>query len=300
MIRLGIVDFDSSHSVEFAKRLNHRIAPEEQWVEGAEVVAGCVLPSAISDQARIDGFVRTFKEELGLPLVDRPEDLLGQIDGVLIEAVDGSVHLERARPFLEVGLPTFVDKPFTCSVADARELIDLAERHNAPLFSTSSLRYAADVTEFVAAAEQNGATLGCDVYCPASTHPRNPGLYHYGIHGVETLFAVMGTGCETVWCVSEEGTDVVTGRWRDGRLGTLRGIRAGAGGYGFTAFTEKRVVPVNIGTQFIYRELLKQIVQLMTTKKSPLDLRETLEITAFMEAALYSSREKGAPKPLGV
>ena len=123
MIRLGIVDFDSSHSVEFAKRLNHRIAPEEQWVEGAEIVAGCVLPSAIAEQSRIDGFVRTFTEELGLPLVDRPEDLLGKIDGVLIEAVDGSVHLERARPFLEAGLPTFVDKPFACSVADAREML---------------------------------------------------------------------------------------------------------------------------------------------------------------------------------
>src|SRR3954451_20137295 len=103
MIRLGIVDFDSSHSVEFTKRLNHLNVAEEQWVEGARVVLGCKLPSAIADPARVEAFAKTFSEELGVPLVERPEEMIGKVDAVLIEAVDGSVHLERARPFLEAG-----------------------------------------------------------------------------------------------------------------------------------------------------------------------------------------------------
>ena len=300
MIRLGIVDFDSSHSVEFTKRLNHRGVAEEQWVDGAQVVLGCALPSAITEQSRIDQFVRTFTEELGVPLVARPEELIGQVDAVLIESVDGSVHLERARPFLEAGIPTFVDKPLACLLQEGRELIELAERKNVPLFSSSSLRYAPEVAAMKERRESTGAVLGCDVHCPASTHPRNPGLFHYGIHGVETLFALMGAGCETVWSVSEPGGEVAVGRWKDGRLGTLRGTRAGAHGYGFTLFGEKQVVAETIGTQFIYRELLKQIVEMFRTGRSPLDPHETLEIVGFMEAALHSSRENGEPKPVGV
>src|SRR5438270_6736312 len=148
MLRLGIVDFDSSHAVEFTKRLNHQSCPEEQFVEGARIVLGCSLPSAITPAETVDRYVRIFRDELGVPVADRPEEMLGKIDGVLIEAVDGSVHLERARPFLQAGVPTFVDKPFATSLAAARELAHLAASHGAPLFSSSSLRYAPEVVAF--------------------------------------------------------------------------------------------------------------------------------------------------------
>jgi len=299
MLRLGIVDFDSSHAVEFTKRLNHQLCPESQWVEGAEVVVGCSLPSLLSPE-RVPGFVPHFTGDLGLPLVDRPEEMIGKIDGVLIESVDGSVHLERARPFLEAGLPTFVDKPFTASLAAARELVHLAAAHRAPLFSASSLRYAPAVQEYVGNRDAHGAVLGCDATSPGSLHPRNPGFFHYTIHAVETLYTIMGPGCETVWCVASPGADVAVGRWKDGRLGTVRGTRAGASSYAFTAFAEKQVRHVTIDATFIYPELLKRIVHFMATKRSPLDPQETLEIVAFIEAALHSSDAHGDPRPVAV
>jgi virulence factor len=300
MIRLGVVDFDSSHSVEFTKRLNGKGVDADQMVPGARVVAGCVLPSAITEASKVEAYVRAFRDDLGLPLVEKPEDLLGKVDGVLIESVDGSVHLERARPFLEAGLPTYVDKPFTCSVKDAREMIALAAAKKAPLFSSSSLRYAPELVTMKNSEDQTGRVLGCDAYSPASTHPRNPGLFHYGIHGVETLFAVMGPGCEKVWCVSEPGGETVMGRWDDGRLGSLRGTRAGSSAYGYTAFCEKRVVPVTLGTRYIYRELLKKIVELFETKRTPLDPAISLEIVAFIEAAGRSAADGGRPVSLGL
>jgi virulence factor len=300
MLRLGIVDFDSSHSVEFTKRLNHRLCPEDQWVEGAEVVAGCSLPSAITPAEQVAKYAQTFTAELGVPLVERPELMVGKIDGVLIESVDGSVHLERARPFVEAGLPTFVDKPFTASLPAARELAHLAAARGVPLFSSSSLRYAPDVVNFQGQREALGGVTGCDATSPASLHPRNPGLFHYGIHGVETLYAVMGRGCESVACFSTEGTDVAVGRWKDGRLGTLRGTRQGAHAYGFTAFAEKGVRRVEIDAKYIYRELLKQIVAFMQNRRSPLPIEETLEIVAFIDAALASSQAHGEPRPVVV
>src|SRR2546427_755817 len=82
-------------------------------------------------------------------------------------------------------------------------------------------------------------------------------------------------GCESVTWLSTEGADVVVGRWKDGRLGTMRGPRAGAGAYAFTAFCEKGARHVPVGTGFIYRELLKQIVRFVETRRSPLDPTET-------------------------
>src|SRR5437762_900321 len=113
MIRLGIVDFDTSHVVEFTKRLHRIGVPEDQWVDGAE-------------------------------------DLIGRVDGVLIESQQGDAHLPRARPFLEAGLPLFIDKPFANSLHDAREIVRLAGRHGSPLFSSSSLRFTPELVGLLA------------------------------------------------------------------------------------------------------------------------------------------------------
>src|SRR6516225_6310238 len=253
MIKLGILDFDTSHVVEFTKRLNHKGIAEEQWVDGAEVVLGCPGESRIMPE-RIPGYVKEM-EKLGVPLVDKPTDMIGKVDGMLIESQEGGLHWERARPFLEAGLPCYIDKPFTCSVADARKIVELADRKKVPVFSASSLRYVPELMAF-AADEKHGKIHGTLAYGPAHLFEKdpklNPGLYHYGIHAVEILYTLMGTGCERVTCTHEKGADVVTGQWKDGRLATVRGIRAGKSDYGCLAFTEQGVKPVPIGTRYIY------------------------------------------------
>src|SRR5437879_4629021 len=138
-IRVGLVDFDTSHVVAFTQRLNHVDLPESDWVEGARVVAGCPGDSTIMPD-RFPGYTDQFKK-YGMEIVVRPADLIGKIDAVMIESQQGSRHLDRAKPFLEAGIPTFVDKPFANSLADADAMIALADRHKASLMSCSSLRY---------------------------------------------------------------------------------------------------------------------------------------------------------------
>jgi hypothetical protein len=296
-IRLGILDFDSSHCVEFTKRLNHVGVAEDQRVEGATVVIACPGESKLSPE-RVPGFTDQMKK-FGVPLVDKPADMLGKVEGMLIESVDGSVHFERARPFLEAGIPCFVDKPFTSSLDDAKKLADLADKKKLPLFSSSSLRYAPEVVAYTADAK-HGKLLGSLVYGPASLDEtnRNPGLFHYAIHAVEILYTLMGPGCKRVTCVHEKDADVVTGQWKDGRLATVRGNRAGGSAYGFTAFAEKGPAAVSVGTSAIYRELLKKIVGMFQTGKSPLPIGETVEIVAFMEAANKSAANHGVGEML--
>lgn len=126
MIRLGMLDFDTSHCVAFTQRINHSGVAEDQFVEGAKVVVGCAGESKLSPE-RIEGFTKEM-QKLGVPLVDKPEEMIGKVDAMLIEAVDGTVHWDRAKPFLEAGIPCFIDKPFTCSVVDAKKVLALAEK----------------------------------------------------------------------------------------------------------------------------------------------------------------------------
>jgi virulence factor len=293
MIRLGIVDFDTSHVVEFTKRLNHIEIAQDQWVEGAKVVAGVPGKSQISPDV-IPKNVETLKK-YGVAILDDPADLFGKVDAVLVESVDGSVHLERALPFLEKGMPTYVDKPFACSLADAKAMARLAMEKHIPLMSSSSLRYAPEVVAAKDGKGSVGAIVGVTTYGPSPTHPRNPGLFHYGIHPVEMLFTLMGPGCKRLTCLSEPGAEVTTGVWADGRVASIRGIRAGQQAYGFTVFGSKGVATQGVSTQFIYRELLKKIVGMFETKESPIDLRETLEIVAFIEGAKRSADAGGVP-----
>jgi predicted dehydrogenase len=293
MIRLGIVDFDTSHAVEFTKRLNHVDIAEEQWVEGAKVVAGVPGRSQINPDV-IPKNTEQLKK-YGVAILDDPGELFGKIDAVLVESVDGSVHLERARPFLERGLPTYVDKPFACSQDDARALMTLATTKHVPIMSSSSLRYAPEVVAARGGKDPAGDIRGVSTYGPAPTHPRNPGLFHYGIHPVEMLYTLMGAGCRTLTCLSNADGEVATGVWDDGRIASVRGIRKGRADYGFTLFGTKAVETHGVSTQFIYRELLKQIVRMFETKEMPIDPRETLEIVAFIAAAKQSADAGGAP-----
>ena len=298
MIRLGLVDFDTSHVVEFTKRLNHVDVAEDQWVEGAKIVAGVPGTSLVKPEV-IPKYTEALKG-YGVQILDRPEDLFGKIDAVLIESNSGLVHLERALPFIERGIPTFIDKPFTCSLADARTLIATAEMKHVPLMSCSSLRFVPEVAASRGGNDVIGKLLGAATYGPAPTHPPNPGLFHYGIHPTEVLFTLMGPGCVKVSSIGNADGEVTTGLWSDGRVASLRGIRAGQADYGFTAFGVKGVQTTTIAMKVMYRELLKQVVKLFETRTSPIDPRETLEIVAFIEAGKQSLDAGGTPIELKV
>jgi hypothetical protein len=138
-----------------------------------------------------------------------------------------------------------------------------------------------------------GEIVGCDAWSPCSLEEHHPDLFWYGVHGVEILFTVMGTGCQTVTRVHTEGTDLVVGVWEGGRVGTFRGIREGRGGYGATVFGSKAVMPG--GTYGGYEPLVIEICEFFKTGKAPVSAEETIELFAFMEGADESKRQGGCP-----
>jgi hypothetical protein len=161
-----------------------------------------------------------------------------------------------------------------------------------PVFSSSSLRFSSGIRGMTSD-ERVGKVLGCEARSPCSLESHHPDLFWYGIHGVETLYTIMGAGCERVTRVSTEGTDVAIGVWKDGRVGSYRGIRSGSAGYGAPVFGSKGVVPS--GGFEGYKPLVIEIVKFFKTGQPPVSAEETIEMFAFMEAADESKRQGGCP-----
>lgn len=288
--RIGIIGLDTSHSIAFTKALNGTdIKPE---FSGFRIVAA--YPKGSNDikssVERIPGYIEEVKK-FGVEISPSIEDLLTKVDYVMLETNDGRIHLEQALPVFRAGKRMFIDKPIAASLEDALTIFNASTYYKVPVFSASSLRYIPGVLEV--ADGKIGKVIGADTTSPCSLEKSHPDLFWYGIHGVETLFAVMGTGCKTVTRASTAGTDVAVGIWDDGRIGTFRGTRAGKQGYGGTAYGEKEII--SLGTYAGYDPLLVEILKFFKTGVEPVRREETIEIFAFMQAAELSKMKGGIP-----
>ena len=253
-------------------------------------------PDIDASRNRIDGFTAELRDKWKIKIVDSIPTLCTMVDAVLLESLDGRAHLEQARPVLAAGKPVFIDKPLADSYHDASEIARLAKQAGVPWFSSSSLRFWEE-TQRLKSSPETGGIVGCEVYGPCPIQPQQPDLMWYGIHAIEALYTIMGPGCETVTRVNTDGTDVLVGKWRDGRIGVMRGIRKEPHEYGITLFGAKAVL--RSGSQReSYRPLLVEIAKFFRTRMPPVNQDETLEIIAFMEAGDISKARAGAPVSL--
>jgi len=286
--RIGLIGLDTSHVTAFTKLIN-----EGQKKYGCKVVAGYPGGSAdIKDSGgRVEGFTKELKEQFALEIVPTIEELCQKVDGVLLESVDGRPHLAQVKPVFAAKKPVFIDKPVAGSLADVLEVFRLAKENNVPCWSSSSLRFSPGIIG-MRNNEKVGAVLGCDAFSPCSLEPHHPDLYWYGVHGVEILYAIMGTGCESVQRVQTEGYEFVVGTWKGGRIGTYRGLRAGKIDYGALVYGDKGIA--QSGNYEGYGFLVDEIVKFFKTGKAPVPPEETIELFAFMTAADVSKAQKGA------
>lgn len=286
--KVGIIGLDTSHAVAFTKTLNAE-NPEPRF-KGYRVVAAYPQGSKdiVSATERVPGYIAQVKA-LGVEIVDSIASLLKKVDVILLESNDGRVHLEQAVPVIQAGKTLFIDKPIAASYNDAKKIFELARQKGVPIFSSSSLRYMESIKQVQSGSV--GAVLGADTYSPAHLESTHPDFYWYGIHGIEMLFAIMGTGCESVMRLHTEDTDVVVGYWADGRLGTYRGTRSGKSDYGGIVFGEKG--NTYLGKFDGYNPLLEQIINFFESGVAPVSAEQTLEICAFIEAADQSKSNGG-------
>jgi hypothetical protein len=295
-IRLGIIGTDVSHVIHFTRILNNANDPEH--ISGARVVAAykSSSPDIESSRTRVEAFTAQLQKDYGVELVPDIETLCAKVDGVLIESGDGRVHLAQAKLVFAAHKPVFIDKPLASTIEDVRAIAKLAKEAGVPWFSSSGLRFGQLATTM-----KYPDAFGIDVWGPGPVEEHHHlELSWYAIHPIELLFTLMGPGCQEVTRTSGEGSassDVLVGRWKDGRVGTVRTLRP-YGDYGVTVFRPKAVERSQPKVPFSYAPLAKQIVQFFETGKPPVPNEDTLEIYDFLDAAQRSKESGGKPVAL--
>jgi predicted dehydrogenase len=292
--RVGVIGLDTSHSVEFTRVLN--TATDDSLYNGYRVTAAYPYGSRTiaSSYNRIPGYIDKVKT-YGVTICASLEELLQQVDCVLLETNDGRLHPEQAAIVFQSHKPVFIDKPLGANLAQVQQVYSTAAKYGQSFFTSSALRFTTAINKI----REDKATekvLGALTFSPCTIEPTHEDLYWYGIHGVEMLLAVMGPGCRSVQATHTADTEIATGVWEDGRIGTFRGMRTGVNAFGGIVYGEKRNIV--LGDYEGYEGLLKNIIRYFETGQSPVPVQETKEIYSFMSAFQKSKQHGGKPVKL--
>jgi len=321
-VRVGLLGIDNFGSIAYTEFLNKPHA--EGVFEGVCVVAAYpVISETYPDSEKLQ---EQWKAQL-LTLYQNPKDpkdavppiemvgsideLLKKCDAVMIFSMDGTKHLAQATPVLKAGKRLFISRPIASSPEDAVAIFKLAAETKTPCWASSQHRFSGGFSGMRNHPEV-GQVLGCDVYGGWTVNAPAADQFTRPLHSLETMYAIMGPGVVSVTCTSTPITELITATWKDGRVGTYRGIKEGAVKYSATVFGDKGVstagiyghgVPVKgvvpTDDKYVgYEGLAIEMAKFLKGGPAPVSPAETLEIFALMQAAEESKANQGAVVPL--
>jgi predicted dehydrogenase len=215
-------------------------------------------------------------------VVTKPEEVIGQVDAVVIATDDGTEHVRRARPFVEAGLPVFIDKPMATTVPELRQLVEW-HRQGSTILSTSGMRYAPEMqADFSPLGELRWITsFTCKTW------------ERYGIHALESISPLLGPGFINAQTMHQQGSDVVHLTHRSGRQVTLGAIHDAYGSFGAVhLYGTKGQLPLRLtDTYHAFRGQLVAFIDMLHTGRRPLPVEDTFELMAVLIAGIRSRNE---------
>jgi predicted dehydrogenase len=214
-------------------------------------------------------------------------EAIQDVDGVLVLSGDAAVHVAQARPALEAGLATFVDKPFAATVDQAQALAATAERFAAPLFCTSALRFA---PQTVALRERLAGSVGR----PLVAHSIGTGDYDsYAVHSLEILFGLWGGGVADVRSGGSQDQTTVQLDYADGRRAIWQVYRRIAWQFHLAVFGTAGMdeAYVRFADRYaIFRATAERMVSFFEQRRSPVPVQETIEIVRLLQTVRDAQR----------
>lgn len=290
MFKLGIVGSDNSHAIQFAS-----LANLDEGVGGLKIPDVQVTHIYGTDPVR----TQEVADKGRIPhIVENAEDMIGAVDGVACVWRHGSKHLAATLPFLEAGIPAFVDKPLAASVSDAEQLIQAAERAKVGFTSFSTLRFAKPTVEFVAGLRNTVGDLRSGVSTgPADRSSEYDGIFFYGIHAVELMNAVFGFGCTHVAAVEHGKSVVAACRLPHDVLVTLNLLGNAVYVFHVIAFGSKGWQAHTVDSSTCYFYGMQAFLECMRTGRWPFTPEQLLEPVRVL-AGIEQSLAKGTEVPV--
>lgn len=280
MPTIGMIGINTSHADQFLHILNGH-GEELALVDDHPVTMlwGNNDPDRSQELARRHGVPE---------MVQEPAEMIGKVDGVLIidDTGGGESHPALAMPFLEAGIPTFIDKPMALSWEEANGLFDVAKQHNAPLFSSSALAFAVEREAFQSALDRIG-TL-------SSVISVGPGdWYYYGVHAVEMLGTVVDADAQRVQRHAYPERDIVVIEYETGPTAVVETLRDAVYVFHLTAYGADGHGSMEVANALgFYTNTMRRFADMVKTGSPPIPPRQTLGVLAILEAGSLSA-ERG-------
>jgi len=294
--KIGMIGLDTSHVEAFAKMLNDPSDPHH--IPGGKIVAA--YPGGSEDFemsiSRVEGFTQKLRDDFDVKILDTPEAVAECCDLVFIETIDGRKHKDIFQQIAKYGKPTFIDKPFTAGIEDAKAILDLANNLGIPVMSCSSLRYSDNLQAALSSNGELGQVVGCDTFGPMELMSPLDGFYWYGVHTVEMLVTVMGVGCQQVQSIKNKDNDLLVCQWQDGRMATIHGLRSAHCQFGITLHRADgmQFLDISDNQRPYYASLLEAILRSLPEGRSDIPDDQMLEVIRIIDAA-NESRATNSP-----
>ncbi len=187
MYRIGIIGSENSHAAAFSRLAN--LPDETGTYRFPDVRVTHICGETLSSS-------QTVARHCQIPNIAK--DITGlyqDVDAVMIVYRHGGMHYQAAMPFLQRGIPVWVDKPFTIDSGECRRLIDTARIHSTLLAGGSTCKYCPDVLhlqkEFQRLSRESKVISGAFNF-PCEIDSPYGGIYFYGGHAAEILTTIFG------------------------------------------------------------------------------------------------------------
>ena len=269
--KIGIIGAENSHSAGFGKLFNI-----EKTFPGMEV-------KYVWGETK--EFAKTAMEKGNIPeMVNYPKDMLGKIDGLIVDHRHGKFHLEPAIPFIEAGVPTFIDKPFCYRAKKGKDFLALARKHGTPVTSFSSIAHSYETFDIK---EQLKSMSGINLVIRSglvNLDSEYGGIFFYGAHTVQPLLYLFGDTVERVR-VNENGKNSSANLiFKNGMMASLVFTTKK---YGWQTFVETEEGIVELKSKLEEKKPPKNytdMVEMFKTGKEPRSHESIIHGVAVLEA----------------
>ena len=278
-MKIGIIGTDSSHAIAFSERLMKK---------GHEVIAyrgGSSMELSSNRIERISGQLC----ENGVPFIDSLQKLVQVCDAFIITSVDAAQHFEQFAEVCATHKPVFIDKPLAQNVEQALAIIELANKQGTPLMSCSALRFAEEIQQ---AKKSKRNIEAVDIIAPLPMLT-DFDYFYYGIHAVEMVSALKGTGIQDIAVTVSEQQHFITLTFMDGTVSTIRGYLQHRNSFQFVTHTHQQSewYEIEEGDFRFYDYLIDAIEQFFILRESPINQEETLQIIKVLELMTKTARK---------
>lgn len=285
MFNVGIIGSDNSHALIFSKLTNIPDEASGMYAYPDVRITGIFgldkkRTAEVAEEGRIER------------IYDNPEDMLGKVDAVMVVFRHGGLHARYALPFIQAGIPTWIDKPFVIEPGEGEHIIECARKHHTLITGGSTCKYAEDVLFLkneVTRQDMTGNILSGALNFPADLQSAYGGLFFYGTHLAEMMLTIFGYDVRSV--VTSKQADNLVAIAKYDRYQVNMNFLKQTPRYLGILYGDKGNVVRGINIASVYRQGMDRFVEMLRTQKCPFPPEQLLTSVVLLNCIEKSVNE---------